>query len=456
MKRNNFFTAALNPGLESNDGTVGVDAIHTQDTLQPKPGFGEDKGLAVQSDDDLKADKAYGEDHDIAKHDAIDAVAESQEHTLALEHLQATAMRFCRMAAALEEIAETAETNLEAGVPMDPAQVSMVTTAIDAAGVGEPMEEAVALEAFGFDATVATESFVEAIKERAEKVWAAVAKFFKKTRDLTVEKLKRFGDFFRNIVTVYEKLEKETILASNAGKPFQNSKWEKDVQGGFYSPASTKTPVAVVDGAKADFEQLMNLADSKLQAEMRALNNAWSSDKPEAVVAAMNKALALAHQLADIGDARFKHAGMSVEVNLPQRVTLDNTGGLEGTKCVFGEGLKQFTAGLKTASVADVKHLKESARQADRAIDTVINELFKGEMFDVKIKARFNYDAKEDDKVQRRKLLTKYVNLTRILTDLAAGAVIAGVTGFYHNHRAATRWVRFSVAEAKAAARETK
>lgn len=449
MKRNNFFTAAL----ESADGTVGVDAIHTQDTLQPKPGVGEDKD-GVASDDDLKADKAFGEDHDFADHDAIDAVAESQEHTLALEHLQATAMRFCRMASALEEIAETAEANLEAGQAMDPTQVAMVTTALDAAGVGEPMEEAVALEAFEFDARVATESFVEAVKERAEKVWNAVAKFFKKVRDLTVEKLKRFKAFFRNIVTEYEKLEKEVILSTNAGKPFQNSKWEKKVQGEFYSPASTKTPVAVVDGAKADFEAIMVLADSKLPAEMRALNNSWATDKPEAVVAAMNKALALAHQLADIGDGRFKHVGMSVEVSLPQRVSLDNTGALEGTKCVFGDGLKQFTAGLKTASLADVKHLMTSARQADRAIDTLINELFHGDMFDVKIKTRFNYDAKEDDKVQRRKLLTKYVNLTRVLTDLASGAIIAGVTGFYHNHRAATRWVRFSVAEAKANRRD--
>ena len=114
MTKRNFFTAALaasagTAALESGDpAPVGVAAVFTeQQNLQPKPGVGEEKG-GEASLDDVKADKAYGEDADIADHDEIDTVAESQEHTLALEHLAATAMRFCRMGAALEEIAETA------------------------------------------------------------------------------------------------------------------------------------------------------------------------------------------------------------------------------------------------------------------------------------------------------------------------------------------------------------
>lgn len=445
----NFFTAALESEAS---GTVGPDAVTEQPDYQPKPGIG--KGEEVLSEE--KADKEYGEDHPVAEHDEIDTVAESQEHTLALEHLQASAMKFCRMAAALEEIAETAEVNLQAGQPMEPQQVAMLTTALDAAGVGEPMGEMVATESFAFSATAATESFVDALKDRAEKVWSAVAKFFKKVRDLTVERLKRFGDLFRNIVTTYGKLEKEEVLGKGAGKPFQNSKAEKKVQAAFFAPATTKTPVAAVDNAKSEFEQIMVLADSRLPAEIRALNNSWASEKPEAVVAQMNKTLALARQLADVGGDRFKHASGSVEVNLPERVTLDNTGALAGTKVVFGKGTQDFTAGLKIASLADVKHLQSSAMQAERAISTLITELFKGEMFNVKIKTRHHFDTSDEDRNHARKLLVKYVNITRVLTDLASGAVCAGVGGFHSNHRAAISWVRYSVAEAKALTRETK
>lgn len=454
MMKRNIFTAALESEVP---GTVGIDAVVTeQQDLQPKPGVGEVKG-GEASLDEVKADKEFGEEAAIAEHDEIDAVAESQEHTLALEHLQATAMRFCRLGAALEEIAETAQANLDQGQPMDPETVAMVTTAIDANGIGEPMEGTVATESFEFSATIATEGFIDAIKDRAQKVWNAVAKFFKKAIDLTVEKLKRCGDFFRELVQIYEKLEKEgDILATNAGKPFQSAKYEKALHDALWAPASTKSVVAAVDNAADEYAQVMDLADVKLNAAMRALNNSWATDKPEQVISAMNKVLTISKMLADMGSSKFMHSSTSVEVNLPERITLDNTGALQGTKVVYGKGVQNFTAGVRTASLADVKHLKASANQATRAFNAVFVENLKGDLFDSPWKQRGMFDAKEDDKVQARKLLTKYVNLLRITSNLIGNCVWGAAEGFVNNHRTAAKWVRLSVAEAKAAKREGK
>jgi hypothetical protein len=456
--KQNFFTAALAvAALESGDSPVGVSAVFTeQQDLQPKPGVGEIKA-GEASLDDVKADKAYGDDAEIADADDIDTVAESQEHTLALEHLQAATMRFCRMGAALEEIAETAQGNLDAGQPMTPTMVSMVTAAVDASGIGEPMADAVATESFEFSASVATEGFIDAVKERAEQVWIAVGKFFKKTIDLAVEKLKRFADYWRNLINIYTKLEKDgELLASNAGKPFQSAKYEKNLHDRIWAPPSTKTVIAAVDNAQAEFAQVMNLADVKLVADIRALNNAWSTDKPETVVAAMNKVLATAKQLADMGRTKFMHSSAAIEVNLPDRITLDGTGGLEGTSVVFDNGTNGFSAGIKTATLAELKHLKASAVQAERAVSSMLGDLFAGDLFAMKWKTRSSFDAKEDDKVQARKLLNKYSNLLRVTSELMGGCVFGASAGYYQNHFSASKWVRFSIAEAKAANRGAK
>ncbi|BAW19213.1 hypothetical protein [Ralstonia phage RP31] len=469
MKRN-FFTAALESEAS---GAVDISEVTEVSTLQPKPGFKEDGSLAEPSTDDVKAAKEFGEDAAIADHDEIDAVAESQEHTLALEHLQSVAMRFCRMGAALEDIAEQAEASLEPvqaeageageagegapaavgepGAGLTPETVQMLTTAIDAAGIGEPLQESVALESFGFDQRVATEGFVDVVKERAEKVWAAVAKFAKKAFELTGEKLKRFADYFRGLPKIYEKLEKEgQILNGHAGKPFQSAKWEKTVQERFYAPSSTKNPIAAVDNAGSEFDEVIRLVENKLVGEMRALSNSWATDKPETVVAAMNRCISTAKGLQDMGESRFQHSSVKVEVNLPERVTVDNTGGLEGTKVVFEEGKRDFSAGVKIASPADIKHLKETAVRAERAVMSALDALFDAD-FEPKYKARHSYD--KDDREVARKLLSKYSNLMRVLADLSAGCVFGAAHGLYFNHFGATRWIRFSIAEAKAANR---
>lgn len=447
--RKNIFTAALESQSEQ---PIDVATIiqETQQDFQPKPGFKED-GDEPSAE---KVTKAIGDDSapSVAEHDEIDTVAESQEHVLALEHLQKVSQRYCRMAAALEEIAEVAEQNLEEGQSMDPTQVAMVTTAIDAGGIGEPMADSVALEAFGMDARVATEGFIDAVKDRAEKVWAAVAKFAKKAVEITHQKLKRFADYFRSLPSIYEKLSKEgEILNTNAGKPFQNSKWEKDLQERACAPSSTKTILDTVSGAAADFKEVTALADGKLHGELRSLNSSWATDKPETVVAQMNKVLAVLKQLADTGHGKFKHSAAAVEVNLPERINLEGTSGLEGTSMTWEDTSHEFTAGIKTATYADIAKLKESALHANRAIDSAIDGLFDGKLFEVTYKTRNGY-SKDDPKVARQ-LLSKYTNLMRIAVDISGASLFSVANGYYLNHFNASKWIRYSIAEAKQAAR---
>lgn len=453
MKRN-FFTAAL----ESNvSGTVGVDAIHVDQDLQPKPGVGTDDD--VPSED--KPKKEFGEDHPFAKADEIDTVAESQEHTLALEHLQSAAMKYCRMAAALEEIAETAEVNLTEGVTMEPSAVAMVTTAIDAAGIGEPMEQAVALESFDFSAKVATEGFVDALKDRSKKVWAAAAKFAKKAWEVTTQKLKRFADFFRSLPSTYAKLEKEgEILNSYGSKAFQNAKWEKSVQDGLCAPSSTKTVLAAAANALAEFDEVNKLVNGRVATEMAGMKGAWRTEKAESVVAQMNKLLTAVRPLAETGHTRFKHASTMIEVNLPERVSTSSTGGLESTSVTYEKADHGFSAGIKTATMADIKTLKTSADRAANAMNAAWSPY---------VQSAYNQDQDADmaaffigmdrgsfsdeSRDTARKLLVKYTNLLRLVNDLVNSAVFATADGAYTNHYVATRWIRFSIAEAKAAAR---
>lgn len=459
-KARNFWTAALE---EQVPDTITVDKFAQVDTLQPKPGTGECP-TGEPSLDDTKVDKEFGEEALIAEHDEIDTVAESQEHTLALEHLQSATMRFCRMAAALEEIAETAEASLEPveageGAPasdgegLTPETVTLLTTALDAGGVGEPLAESVALEAFGFDRRIATEGFVDTLKDRAEKVWAAAAKFAKKAFELTGEKLKRFADYFRKLENIYVKLEKDgEALAGHSGKPFQNSKWEKKVQERFYAPASTKTPIAAVDNAISEFNEVLKIVH-RLSNDMTSMTQAWAGDEPGRVVTAMNNALSTSRGLAEMGRTKFKHSSLRTEVNLPEKVTLDDTGGLTGTKVTYAEGETDLSAGIKIASMEDIKHLKASAAKAERAITVGMEALFDIEPTG---SPKSRASSKEEDKVVVRKLLTKYTNLMRLFTDLIAGTVFGAGHGMYFNHFGATRWVRFSIAEAKAAVREAK
>jgi hypothetical protein len=369
-------------------------------------------------------------------------------------------MKFCRMAAALEEIAETVETNLEAGQPLEPSTAMMLTTAIDAGGVGEPMGEVVANEAFEFSGTAATESFVDSLKDRAKRVWSAMAKFARKAWEVTTQKLKRIADAFRTLGGIYNKLEKEgEILASAGNKPFQNSKWEAAIQSTLYAPASTKTVVAAVDNALTEYREVLKIVDGKLAGDLRSLKTAWRGEKAESVIAVMNKVLTSARPLAEMNGTRFKHSSVMVEVNLPTNVSLQNTGGLEGSKVTYEDGLNDFAAGIKTATIADIKHLKQTAEAAANALDAAwanYRDVWKDEAdggssdFAAWLD-RGNFSEEKGDTT--RKLLVKYTNLMRVVTDLTNATVYGSAEGVYSNHRTAAKWIRFSIAEGKAAAR---
>lgn len=443
--------AGLGVGLEAQvEDTVPVSAIQENATLQPKVGFAEDKGGEPSED---KPEKEIGDagEHSIADHDEIDTVAESQEHVLALEHLSKTVMRYSRLATALEEIAETAEQNLADGQAMDPTQVAMLTTAIDSNGIGDPLSESVATESFGFSASVATESFIDTLKERATKIWAAVGKFMKKTFEVTGQKLKRFVDYFSNITSIYSKLEKEgSVLDGHGGKPFQNSKWEKTVQEDFYAPSSSKTPVAVVDNSFTEFNEVLKIV-GRISNDMVSLTQSWMTDDPKKIVDRMNTVIGTAQGLTGMGATKFKHSSVVVEVNLPNKVTIEGNGGMDGTKVSFEDGVHEFSAGIKIATQADIKHLKDTAQRADRIVNAAIDALFDIESEPV-LKHRDNSFG-GDDKEVARKLLSKYSNLMRLLTSLVAGCTFGSAHGLYYNHFRASRWVRFSIAEAKAANR---
>lgn len=459
--RKNIFTAALESQSEQ---PIDVAKIiqETQQDFQPKPGFKED-GDEPSAD---KVTKAIGDDSapSVAEHDEIDTVAESQDHVLALEHLQKASQRYCRMAAALEEIAEVAEQNLEEGQSMDPTQVAMVTTAIDAGGIGEPMADSVALEAFGMDARVATESFIDAVRDRAAKIWTAVKKFLRKAAEITHEKLKRFADFFRSVSSTITKLEKDfPILEKHGVKPFQNAKWEKELQEGIHAPSTTKTIPAAIAAAASEVDQVSKIVNGKLVSDLAGMKAAWRSEKAETVVAQMNKVLSNLRLLDGTGVNKFKHAAYAVEVNLPERVTLEGTGGLDNLQLSYEQGSGDFSAGLKTASVAEIKALKQFAEKATNVLQAAWGNYYEDSWSDgqdQEMKAFFEYYARgefnEEKKDVARKLATKYVNLLRLTSELCNAATFATADGLHGNIFMAIRWARFSVAEAKAAAREEK
>lgn len=444
--RKNMFMLGLEEQVAD---TVPVSAIQENATLQPKVGFKEEG--EESSDEKPKGEIGDPGEDSIADHDEIDTVAESQEHVLALEHLSKTVARYSRLATALEEIAETAEQNLEEGQVMDPTQVAMLTTAIDANGIGEPLSESVATESFGFSATVATESFIDTLKDRATKIWTAVGKFMKKTFEVTGQKLKRFVDYFSNIATIYGKLEKEgAVLDGHSGKPFQNSKWEKTVQEDFYAPSSSKTPIAVVDNSFTEFNEVLKIVH-RVSNDMTALTQSWMSDDPKKIVDRMNAVLSTAQGLTGMGATKFKHSSVVVEVNLPNKVTIEGNGGMDGTKVSFEDGTHEFSAGVKIASQAEIKHLKDTAQRADRIVNAALDALFDIEP-EGKIKnSQVSFDGVDKDVA--RKLLSKYSNLMRLLSSLIAGCTFGSAHGLYYNHFRASRWIRFSIAEAKAANR---
>lgn len=438
-KINMFLRAALEEAA-----TVGPDAIHHTDPVAPKPGVGE-----AEFDDGAKEEGEFGEEHPVAEHDEIDAVAESQEYTLAIEHLQSTIGRYMRVGAALEEIEEAVQSKLDNGEEMTATDTALVTTAIDAAGVGEPLAEGVALESFAFSGRVATESFMEDVANRAKKVWEAVSKFVKRVFEETRNRMKRFADFFRSMPKIVEKLEKEIEQTQGfEGKNFADSKRESSIQKKFFSPSSVKSPLDVVRNSTTEFDTLIKLVDNKLQGDAQALQRSWATDSPEQVVSSMNKVLATLKNVLSQGATNAKHSAVIMEVNLPERFTLDGANGMAGTKATYNDGKQEFDASLKIASSKDLTVLKEVALRADRVITSVIDDLF-DDTFILPYKGRSSSSSDADAK-QMRDLTAKYRSLLQIVVDVWCGVVFGAAQGLFYNTFVATGWVRASIAEARA------
>lgn len=439
MKKNIFLSAALEELGESKS----LSEVHHNETLQPKPGL--DKH---EFDENCEVTAEVGEEHPIAEHDEIDTVAESQEHTLALEHLSALVRRYSAHAAALETIQEQLEAKLENDEELSPADAVMIAGAVDAAGIGEPMATGIAQESFQFDARVATEGFVEELKDRVSKVWTAVAKFMKRVFEEARARMKRFADYFRALPGIVSALEKEIAQTEGfAGRPFENKKREEKIKKSFIAPASSKNPLDVVRGAMEEFDALSKVVDNRLRGDVQGLQRSWGSDDARGVVAQMNRVLNTIKQVLNQGSTNAKFSSMVCEVNLPEKFTLEGGNGMEGTKVVFNDAVSKFSSDLKIAGAKELAALRENAVRADRAMNSVLDDLFDND-FSFNFKSRNNFG--ELDEKQARDLVNKYRSLLQVTVDIWAGVILGAAHGLYYNFFATTGWVRASVQEARA------
>ncbi len=462
MKRNHFLLA-----LEDNaQGPVDVSAIIETDTLQPKPGVGEDKSLAEVNVDDLKADKTFGEDAEIADHDEIDTVAESQEHTLALEHLHHSAARFVRYASALEELVEQAEDRLEADQPLEAGETAMLTTALDASGIGEPLEEQVALESFGFDARVATESFIETLKERSSKVVDAIVAFADRMANEVSIRLKSFAAAFHKYPSQRIAPLKKKIGEVNgfSGRNFDNAKREKNIQGRIYAGSSSKTPVAAAKDALAAYEAAASFIDSRMATAVAQATRAFATDDASKVAAAVNKVLSTAKELAKSHSESSKFSTIGVHLGLDSLTSENATkAGFDKFKRVSHK--PGYDNSLKIATEGDLKELDALAVKAGRVLAAKHNEVFEFLSSKVSLNAltggrfgRRSYDRKEQKDEGRGEIAGNWnymkLNAAYRVAMYAAAYAVSSVEmglaeGLFRNANAAAAWIDASVAEAK-------
>jgi hypothetical protein len=468
MKPNFFTTSALNAGLESvSDKPVGPDAIHTQDTLQPKPGFKEDKDGAEDSLDDIKIAKEYGEGSDIADHDAIDTVAESQEHTLALEMLHESVRKFSQYCGALEEIAEVAGDQLEAGQPMDPTQVTMLTTALDASGVGEPLAEGVALESFGFDANVATEAFVDTLKERAGKVKAAIAKFVRKIVEETKIRLGHFSTAMNGFGkgALKDIKKNKGALQGFSGRNFDNAKAEKKIQSRIIAPSSAKTPVAALKEALAAFEAASNMIDTRMSSAVAQATRAWSTDSIDKVPAALNRVLETASELMSKHSTNSKYTTIKVEAET-KKVTPENASKLAVDKMKRTSVSGSYDNSLKVASAAELEEAEAAILKAARIFNAKSTEALEFAFELIDIASRDNSKMHAASATARSmayghrtmhegglwdlfKIGSAYRYAMYTCTYIASSVEMGLAEGVYRNASACVAWAQASIAEAK-------
>lgn len=441
-KRNLFLTAALEAAAPS---SAEVDDIHYTDTLQPKPGVGE--GDDVDSSYDLDVDGEVGEGSPFAEFDEIDVVAESQETTLALESLSASAHRFMAYASALEEIASTIEAGAENGETVSPTTAALLTTALDGAGIGEPLSETVALESFDFSSSVATENFVDDLKERAKKVASAIASFAKKAADIVKAKLKRFADWFRKLPKIVEKLEKEIEATEGyVGTNFASEKYEKKAGTGFYAPASSRNISEVVRGTLAEYEKHTALVDGKFFADIKAMERSVNTGTAEEIVNSMNKTLvSLRTVLRDNNDA--KYGSSDVFNNLPEKFVVGKLSGMSKNAITLEERDTEGLHGLKIAGPKDLAVLKDVALKAQRAFGSNTDAL----MFDSFVVTLGNRQNEgELGFINNYKLVAAYRSMAFSCVNAWAWCEASAATALFMNVFRATGWIRASIADSRA------
>lgn len=354
----------LRPGLEGADSTVDLSDIHQQVPVMPKKaGPGEDKA----GDEHPEPTKEIGDESDFGSKDQ-DWVAQSQMHTVALEAMSAQLDRFSNMAAALEEIADTVESQLDVGRPLDPVAAACITTAIDASEVGaEPLENQVALEAFGMDLKVATEGFVDRLRSRAGNIreqwirgWQAGAKVL----------VDSFREAFTSYSGTVEKLKKASEEYRSLGKVGGKDLGERDYAAKMYAAPGDKTVIQAFERSLAAFS---TVKDAVLGEAVNGSMSSVTFDKKNGVREDQARAAAsdLQNKVERMLALLKKNEAYSVggyEVDVPNK-GIDFNGDIRSGEYRF-RNVKGEAGGvhgsLKTATIAEVEKILDEARMIER------------------------------------------------------------------------------------------
>lgn len=489
--RNNIFLAALmatpgadvrpmkglRPALEGADGTVDLDDIHEQIPMMPKKaGTGEDKG----GDEHPEADKEFGEESEFGSKDE-DWVAQSQMHTVALESISAGLDRYSNMCAALEEIADAVQSQLDVGRPLDPVAAACITTAIDASEVGaEPLENQVALEAFGMDLKVATEGFVDRLRSRAGNIREQWMRGFQAANRTFVASLK---EAFVSYGGTVEKLKKASEQYRALGKVGGKDLGERDYAAKMYAAPGDKTVMQAFDRSMAAFSTVKDaVIDEAVNGSMSKVTfendkgiredqaRAAASDlqtKVEKLLAVMkkNEAYSVAGYDVDIPNKGIDFDGDIKSGEYRFRSTKGEAGGVHGA--------------LKTATVQEVEKILDEARMIEREFHRAVGMIGDRSGFDLvnsTYKAIFGailspaiilgealHNSKDNkfiarvsgymDPTQMRNAELVLRNLGKLLRDLSISGFYNHAAAAERNARVALRWVEDSYqAEKRAAA----
>lgn len=439
MKRTNFWTS----GLEAMaSGTVGPDAVTEQSSFQPKPGFKE--GDEVTSED--KPKKTFGEDHDLTDNDDQDTVAESQAHTLALEHLTNTIARLSKYNNALEELAEQVEERAEANNPLTASDTLMLTTAIDAADVGTPMSETVAMESFDFSPQVATEAFADSLKERVSKVTDALGKFAERIQGAMAAHFSNFAASLKKYpASRIEKLKKNIDAVEGlSGRNFENTKREASIQKKIYAPNSSKNPLIALKDSLAAYDAATSFVDGTVTTAIAQLKRAYSVADYDKLPAALNKMLSAVNELSIKHSVNSKFTATVASINLKE-VTAETANKINIDYVKRSVAKPSYDNSLKIASKAD---LAEFATVVDKASRTFGSKIVKS--YENK-KEHISNDRIFDNK-QGAWSQVKFDMAYRSMIHIALRAIslveIGLAEAVYRNAAATADWFDASIAEA--------